>query len=329
MTNVLYPYATLVDGEPVLTVAAVRLDDTSRPQFIKKEDSTIHIYEDPKRWKKAEIDLELTCSSGPIQEFEDSHGPLSPILVAHCLSTNVRQQLLLTRSEVELGRWSGTLELDRDSVSDRIFLESTFAATIDGIPNRPVATTPRWTIYADEPRSLSLKGNLKVRWLDFKKTEESPAKEFPKCTHVVAFNSGVPELWLNSGFEGLEPLLKDRKDRRGAEKGVHDVLRTGIARSVWLTLIADALSAVREESAANETMPDWPEKPWQAEVLKLVLYDVAPGKSEIELLSMASKEWRESPGSGEFFARAEAVVGDIVRSNELLRRFVQNYHGDE
>jgi hypothetical protein len=198
------------------------------------------------------------------------------------------------------------------------------------MPHRPVAVAPVWAVHADEPESLRLKGTLRVRWLNFKLPDApTPARDFPKSTHVVAFTGGVPELWLNSGFEGLEPLLKDRKDRRGADKGLHDFQRTGIARGVWLTLIADALSAVRGAGDDGSEEPDWPEIPWQAEVLKLVLPEVAPGKSDRELLAMATGEWRGHPGAAEFFARAEAVVGDIVKANESLRRFVQNYRGED
>jgi hypothetical protein len=39
--------------------------------------------------------------------------------------------------------------------------------------------------------------------------------------------------------------------------------------------------------------------------------------------------WRVHPGAAEFSSRAEAVVGDIVKANELLRRFVQHYSGGE
>jgi len=60
-----------------------------------------------------------------------------------------------------------------------------------------------------------------------------------------------------------------------------------------------------------------------------VLPEIAPGKSDRELLRLAAEDWRQHQGAAEFFCRAEAVVGDLVKANELLRRFVQNYHGRE
>ncbi len=331
MSTVLFPYATLSDSEPTLSVTTVRLDGVARPHLVKKDLATIPLYEDLKPWRRAELDFELTCDPDRVRAFESEHGPVSAVVVAHCLPTNTRQPVRLSRSEVETGRWSGTLELDRDNVLDRVALVTTLTATVDGVPHRPVAASLGWTAYADEPESLRLKGTIQIRWINFKLPEAPPpARDFPKSTHVVAFTGGVPELWLNSGFDGLEPLLKDRKDRRGADKALHDFQRTGIARAVWIALVADALAAVRGESVEDdEGEPDWPEKPWQSEILKLILPEVAPGKSERELLTMAAGEWREHPGAGEFFARAEAVVGDIVKANESLRRFVQNYHGEE
>jgi hypothetical protein len=331
VSTVLFPYPTLSDAEPTLTVAGVRLDGVSKPHLLKKEESTVVLFEEPKPWHRAELDVELTCDPERVKTFEAANGPVSAVVVANCLPTNTRQPLRLTRSEVEVGRWAGVLELDRDNFRDRVPLITTLTATVGGVPHRPVATAVGWAVYADEPESLRLKGTLRVKWLNFKLPDAPPpARDFPTSTHVVAFTGGVPELWLNSGFEGLEALLKDRKDRRGADKGLHDFQRTGIARSVWMALIADALAAVRTDTAADGTdEPDWPEQPWQAEILKTILPEVAPGKSDRELLTMAAKDWREASGAGEFFARAEAVVGTIVKANESVRRFVQHYNSEE
>ena len=42
-----------------------------------------------------------------------------------------------------------------------------------------------------------------------------------------------------------------------------------------------------------------------------------------ELLELAATEWRSHPGAGEFHARAEAAVGDLIRADESLRRLIQ------
>jgi hypothetical protein len=83
-----------------------------------------------------------------------------------------------------------------------------------------------------------------------------------------------------------------------------------------MALVADALAAVREQTnEAGETEPDWPDADWQREVLEQVLPQVAPGKSDRELLKLAATDWRAHPGAAAFYASAEAVVGDIIRAN--------------
>jgi hypothetical protein len=331
VTTALFPYDTLGGGDPpTLTITALRVDGIGRSALINKETSSVNLFEETKAWNRAELELELTSDPGNVSEFERKHGSVSAVVVANCLPTNTRQPVTLARSDVDPGRWSGKLELDRDNFRARVVLVTTLTATVNRVKFRPAAFASGWTVHADEPESLRLKGTLRVKWLNFKNQDApSPARDFPNSTHVVAFTGGVPELWLNSSFEGLEALLKDRKDRRGADKGLHDFQRTGIARGVWMALIADALAAVQAEASDdNEAEPDWPEVPWQTEVLKQILPEVAPGKSDRELLALAAAEWRQHPGAAEFFSRAEGVVGDLVKANELLRRFVHNYRGE-
>lgn len=332
MSQALYPYATLAQP-PTFQVADLRLDGSSKPSLISPEEATVKLFEAKPGWRRVELDLELTADPDGVGEFERGYGGLGAVAVAHCMPTNARQPARLARSEFDAGRWEGTLELDRDNFRGRVAVVPVLTATVGGIPHRPVGSAAGWTLHFDEPESLRLRGTLRVRWVNFKAEDADPlAQQFPDSTHLAWFGAGqaLPEVWLNSAFEGLEPLLRDRKDRRGSEKGLHDMQRLSIARGVWMALVADALASVRvaaDESGADE--PDWPEAEWQAEVLRRVLPEVAPGKADRELLTLAATEWRSHPGAAEFYARAEAVVGDMIRANETLRRFVQSYRGEE
>jgi hypothetical protein len=183
-------------------------------------------------------------------------------------------------------------------------------------------------VYFDEPPSFRFRGTLSVRWVNFKSPDEkSLGREFPDSTHVVSFSGGMPEILLNSGFPGLEPILKDQPNRRGTDKAMHDMLRTSIARAVWMSLVGDSLAAVK--SGDEDEPPDWPDEDWQREVLERILRAIDSSKSEAELLRMAADDWRSHPGAAEFYSRAEAVIGDIVKANETLRRFAQNYGKEE
>jgi hypothetical protein len=150
------------------------------------------------------------------------------------------------------------------------------------------------------------------------------ARAFQTSTHVVDLGGGSPRLLLNSGFHGLVALLDDRKGRKGAELALHDFQRTSIARATWLTLITEAIAEVRGDPSDPTDEPMWPATEWKTEVLKYVLPQIDPGKSELELLALAAGDWR-GEGAGQFFARAEAVVGEkLVRANECVRRYVQS-----
>jgi hypothetical protein len=332
VSQVLFPYATL-SQPPAFQIAEVRLDGASKPSLIDQEEAAVNLFEVKPVWRRVELDFELTADRDAVQEFEHGYGGLSAVAVAHCVPTNVRQPARLVRSEFDPGRWGGTLELDRDNFRSRAVVIPVLTATVDGIPHRPVGTAAGWVVHFDEPESLRLRGTLRVRWVNFKAEDtDLLAKQFPDSTHLAWFGAGqaLPEVWLNSAFEGLEPLLRDRKNRRGVEKGLHDMQRLGIARGVWMALVADALASVRMASdEAGSDGPDWPEAEWQAEVLRRVLPQVAPGKADRELLDLAATEWRSHPGAAEFLSRAEAVVGEMIRANETLRRFVQNYRGEE
>ncbi len=332
MSQALFPYATLPQP-PAFQVADVRLDGASKPSLINQEEAAVNLFEVKPVWRRVELDFELTANQDAVQEFEQGYGGLSAVAVAHCMPTNARQPARLARSEFDPGRWEGTLELDRDNFRSRAVVIPVLTATVGGIPHRPVGSAAGWVVHFDEPESLRLRGTLRVRWVNFKAEDADPlAKQFPDSTHLTWFGAGqaLPEVWLNSAFEGLEPLLRDRKNRRGVEKGLHDMQRLSIARGVWMALVADALTSVRVATdEAGSDGPDWPEAEWQAEVLRRVLPEVAPGKADRELLDLAATEWRSHPGAAEFFSRAEAVVGEMIRANETLRRFVQNYRGEE
>jgi hypothetical protein len=332
VSQALFPYETLKQ-QPAFQITEIRVDGSAKPSLINREEGAINLFDSKAGWRRVELDLELTADRDDVAEFEVGRGGLAAIAVAHCMPTNTRQRALLTRSEYDPGRWEGTMELDRDNFRGRAVVGPILTAVVGGISHRPVGVATGWALHFDEPESLRLRGTLRVRWVDFKAADADPlARQFPDSTHLVWFGAGqaLPEVWLNSAFDGLEPLLRDRKDRRGAEKGLHDMQRLSIGRGVWMALMADALAAVRAESdESGSGEPDWPDTEWQAEVLRRVLPEVAPGKSDRELLKLAATEWRTHPGAAEFYARAEAMIGDMIRANETLRRFVLNYRGEE
>ena len=319
---VLYPYPTMTDAEPILTVTRLRMDGKPRPDWVRKEELLVALFEQPTQWQRAELELEVTVPAAVVGAFEKAHGAVAAVAVAHCLPTNSREQVRLVRRGTNAGRWEGTLDLDRDNYRGRVKLETTLTANASDRP-RPVATAAPWTIHFDEPESFQWGKCLPVKWLNFETAAEGTvARAHPKSTHVVDFGGTLPVLYLNAAFSGLEALLKDRKARKGAEKALHDILRTGIARGVWMALLKAALADIHLPEDGDGTAAEWPETPWRTEVLRQILPDVAPGKTDAELVGLALASRSDVAAAGELFARAEAVVGDVVTANEAVRRFV-------
>ena len=322
MSAVLYPYPTLrLADPPDIGVTEVCLDTGTR--FAPKPpDPSIYLHESKEKWNTATLTLGLTCD-GDLKAFEDAHGLVSAVVVANCLPTNARQRLALIRSDTAPNRWDGALVLDRDNFAKRVDLTATFTATVGGVPHRTVAQSARREVYFDKPESVRLNGALEVRWVNFKADATTePGKSFPESSHFVAFGTGLPAIWLNRGFDGLEALLSDRKDRDRDEKNVTDMLRLGIARGAWMALFADALTGIRTDEDGDE--PDWPTTDWQKQVLRLVLPKIDPTKPERELLRIAA-DARTTPGNGDFFARVEAVVDEhLLDANKVLRSYIQS-----
>jgi hypothetical protein len=328
LKDMIYSYGTL-ELPPRLRVVGVWLDGVARLTAIKLAESRVDLFEERAAWRRAEVDLEVAVDGAAVRDFEARHGELAAIAVAHCGPTRSRQSARLTRSRRDAARWEGKIELDRDNFRGRAWLRPRLTAAVGGADDRPVAEPAAWAVHFDEPAGLRLGGRLRVRWVDFRAEGADPlARQFADATRVVSFGAGdePPELWLNSSFVGLDGLLRDG-EREDAERGVHDLLRTGIARGVWMELVAVAMAAIRHDEGGRAV---WPEAEWQEEVLRRVLPRVAPGKPERELLELAATEWRSHPGAGEFYARAGAVVGDLIRADESLRRLIQpNEPGEE
>jgi hypothetical protein len=328
VSDVLYPYDTL-EGELGLVVGTPILDDKpASASLCQAETHTIHLYQAKHSWDRVALPLRAQVDHATLEKFESAHGETAMVVVANCRPTNTRQSLTLKADK--RGGWEGSLELERDNYRDRVELKGVLTPVGGTLRTRPVAFSPAWNVYFDEPPSLRFRGTLSVRWVNFKSPPPgTPAvvAQFPDATHVVSFAGGMPEVLLNSAFEGLEPLLKDRRDRRDPERALHDMQRVSIARGVWMALVADAMAAVKPGD--EDEAPDWPQEDWQKEVLKHIVLAVDPAKSEAELLSMAANDWRSHPGAAEFYARAEAIIGDIVKANQTLRRFAQNYGQEE
>jgi hypothetical protein len=319
----IFPYPTL-RGDVELTISDIRIDGAPLPQdYIQPNDRLIALHgQETATWQRLSFRLDVQTNPGSLRQFEEEHGPVTLSVTAACRPTNTRQPIRLERSTLDPSIWSGKGELHRSQYRDKAQLQAILTAKVDGLAYRPVATSDGWTLYFDPSESFRVAGSLRVVWCDFKDETAPPiAKQFADSAYVVDLDRSLPEILLNKSFEGLEPILRDAKDRSPIELALHDITRMSIARSVWLALLHDAMSAIPPEEENEELT--WPEREWHVDVLRRILPEIDPGKGESELLRLASNDWRQHPGSASFAARAEAIIGDLVGANKALRKSTQ------
>lgn len=323
MRRTIFPYETL-SSDLDLKLAGIELDGNPIPtDHVLSRDRVVSIFDaGVNDWERMRCSAEIRGHAPSVEAFVKKHGGIELLLVVSCRSTNVRQSFPVIKSKVDPALWHAQIELDRDNFRDKVTIQGILTATINSISHRPVAFTDSWLVYFDPTDSFRVGGALKVSWCDFQ-AEEAPAiaRRFQDAPYVVDLEQSMPVILLNKTFDGLEPLLRDSKERVGAERMLHDITRMSIARSVWLTLVCDAMAAVKAAGDGEE--PEWPERSWQKEVLDRVLPEVDTTKSEMELLQLASEEWRTHPGSASFLMRAEAVVGEMINANKTLRKSTQ------
>ena len=99
-------------------------------------------------------------------------------------------------------------------------------------------------------------GSIAVQWVDFANDAERGLKSFKDDPHHLRLDPDAPVLYLNSGFDGLEALLGDRKRRPRAEQAMHDSTRVNIASDAWQAMFVTALDAVEVDPETG--MPEWP-----------------------------------------------------------------------
>uniref|UniRef100_A0A7C4LMD1 Uncharacterized protein n=1 Tax=Schlesneria paludicola TaxID=360056 RepID=A0A7C4LMD1_9PLAN len=323
MKSIIYPYPTLRGGIE-LKVTEVRADGNCvslEPPYASE--SAIDVQQlIGNQWKELTIDFDVRSQPQGLQSFEKEHGHVTLTVVASCRPTNVRQSAAPTRSKLDHAVWSGRMAIQRQSFREKIRLRAIATGQHGGVANRPIGFSNEITLHLDPTNSFRVAGALPVVWCDFQSSEAPPlAKQFQDAPYVVNLEKPLPEILLNAAFEGLEPLLRDSKDRTKIEQALHDSTRMSIARSVWMTLLGTAMSGIRCDDPDED--PEWPDSDWQAEILKRILPEIDPTRSDSELLRLAASEWRQYPGSATFLSRAEAVIGDLIQANKSLRKTIQ------
>ncbi len=316
----LYPYDVLV-GEVGIAVNSVIIDGKAlSTNYIVPDLLDIQFVGLEQGWQEATIAVTVTASAAELASNPSWDGPTAIVQVT-CSRSNTRQSVALTPDLHTPGRWTGKVELDRSTYFGRANLRAVVPATVDGVPHRIIGSTDTWTISFDDLPPSPVHGSISVKWSDFAADTDRPyLASFSTDPYYLRLDPDDPTLLLNSGFDGLEALLIDRKHRPGAELALHDSTRGNIAGDVWKAMFVAALDAV--EIDPNTKLPEWPSEGWREVVLRVLLARIYPDASADDALVNAVHDRDAREGAGDLQERLLPAASRQVRNPQLLRKAI-------
>lgn len=292
----IYPYDTLV-GDVRISVGSVVIDGKPLSNNYIDLDLPEIAFRDLEadRWEEAMIDVTVTAPAGELSGNATWSDPKAVVQMT-CSYSHTRRVVALTADTHSPGRWHGTVILSRDEWYGRATMRALATATVDDVPHRVIGSSEPWVLSFDDLPPSPVHGSLAVQWADFANDGDHGLKTFKNDPHHLRLDPEAPVLYLNSGFEGLEALLGDRKRRPPAEQAMHDSTRANIAGDAWQAMFVAALDAVEMDPETG--MPEWPTQEWRAVVLKTLFPRIYPHFGPEDALVEAV----QARGSGETFS---------------------------
>ncbi|MFF4951823.1 hypothetical protein [Streptomyces chattanoogensis] len=277
-----YPYPRLT-GAVTARVTAVRLrgPGETREQLDARGCSVVERVvalgmAERDDWQTARLSLTATV---PAREIE-TKGHWSDVAVVAVLTegaTNARTVVRLDPG-AEGGRdWTGEIELDRDDHLDRASLAVHVVATVGGIAGRIIASTDQeWMI--DVAADAPLRDRqLDVSTVSFARSAEW-LRSFRDAPWIVDTSGRMPTVRLNSDFEGLIALVEAQGS--SAEGVVGEMLLAQMCADVWTAVFHTAIGDLEIEDDGTPLFPP----DWRGAVLREMLPDIVPGRSEEDAL---------------------------------------------
>ena len=309
----LFPYQTLF-GDVTVTIGEITVDDETIKGRIDADHRTISLHGLARAdWETARIPLVVNAPPAEIAEAKD----VVCIAVTNCGPTNTRTSVPLQKDPNSPGRWTGTLELDRDYWYSRADLRCAVVATVDDTSNRLIGEADIWTLLFDDLPNRPVNGAIKITWVDFDNPGDKPwLKRYADNYVYLSIDPDEPQLFLNRGFDGLEQLLADRR-RRHLDRALHDQTRASIAQATWTSLFNAAIGSVELDEETED--PTWPSGEWQRAVLEVLLTRMYPDKSLNEALRDAWSARLTPEGSGTLQALLGPAAATQVKAPRLLR----------
>lgn len=274
------------------------------------------------------LDVEARIPQREISDF--GYTNLQVTVVARSSLTDVRQAVRLEQENGDAGLWKTSLTLDRRQFQGEVSLETMLTGVVQGVAYRLLARGETWTVVMDEATRNPLQGGLPIKWVDF--TEQPELRAYADEPFHIDMEGTLPILYLNKHIDDLPRVLPPRGQPDGAMRALYETVRTGIARTVWLTLFDAALAGITLPEDADDE-PGWPQTRWQQDVLRRILTHVYPDMSESEALRRAGYARNAEGDARTLASRAVLVIErEIVRDGTAIRRalkHMENYLNPE
>ncbi|MFI5670522.1 hypothetical protein [Streptomyces sp. NPDC051704] len=227
-------------------------------------------------WETARLSLTATI---PLREIE-TKGHWSELSVVAVLtegSTNARRTTRLEPGPEGGPDWTGEVEVDRNDHLDRASLSVHVVAAVGGIEGRIVGSTDQdWFI--DVTSNVPLRERqLDVSTVSFARGAEW-LRAFRDAPWVVDTAGRMPTVHLNSDFEGLVALVEGQGSK--VESMLGEVLLAQMCADVWTAVFHTAIADLEIEEDGSPLFPP----DWRGAVLREMLPEVVPGRSEMDAL---------------------------------------------
>ncbi|MEU8498008.1 hypothetical protein AB0C86_14965 [Streptomyces lavendulae] len=277
-----YPYPRLA-GSVTARVTAVQLRGSgdSREQLDSRGSSVVEQVvalgmAERDDWQTARLALTATV---PLREIE-TKGHWSDVEVVAVLTEGITNTRTVTRMEPRSDshrEWTGEIELDRDNHADRASLVVHVVATVQGVAGRIIGSTDQeWLI--DVTSDVPFRDRqLDVSSVSFARGAEW-LRSFREAPWVVDTSGRMPAVRLNSDFEGFSALVQDPGSKM--ESIVGEILLAQMCADVWTAVFHTAIGDLETEDDGTPLFPP----DWRGAVLREMLPDVVPGRSEEDAL---------------------------------------------
>lgn len=321
---ILYPYETLGDARPLLTLANARVDD--RPVDVLPREGHVDMYLAPPGWGRATLAVRVQAPADRIDEIAD--GEVRVVVVLHCAATNLRTVVPLEAAGAERrGQYIGELELESVHLRGRAQIEAIVAATVAHVPDRYLGHSRPVMVALEEPRSVEIGGgDVTLAWRRFDAPADDGVHIDPVFHDEPAWLDITDEdeavLWLNEGVADLRRLLDDRPGRTALEKAAREAVFDSIAVPATVAMFNAAIQTAAY-LADDDAAPTWPGGTWAPGVLRALLGSMYPSLGADEALAAALADRNDPEGGAQLQALAHAAASRLLKTTRTAHGVVR------